>query len=120
MATFTKLLLSGSTDGKSVMIAATASPGTIVHTGPTDPTTIDEIWLYGVGSSGTDMPVTLEWGGVATPNDHIAYTVTSQTGLHLLAPGIPLKGNSTPLIIRAFTNGASHVNLYGYVNTITV
>ena len=118
MATYTKEILSGSTDGRSIMITATSTPGTIVHTGPTATTTIDEIWLYAVSSSTSDMAVTLEWGGVTAPIDHIEYTVTAESGLHLLAPGIPLKGNSTPLIVRAFTGGASHVNLYGYVNRI--
>jgi hypothetical protein len=33
MATFTKQVLSGSTDGKAVKVAATATAGTLLHTG---------------------------------------------------------------------------------------
>jgi len=35
MATFTKEILSGSTDGRPILVAATASAGTVIHTGPT-------------------------------------------------------------------------------------
>tara|TARA_B100001750_G_C15404429_1_gene544348 strand:- start:638 stop:1000 length:363 start_codon:yes stop_codon:yes gene_type:complete len=115
---YTKRLLSGSTDGKSIMITATATPGTIVHTGSSTATDIDEIWIYAVSSSANDMKVTLEWGSTTPPEAHIEYTVTQESGLHLLAPGIPLKGNATPLVVRAFTGGASHVNLFGFVNRI--
>ena len=34
MATFTKLKLSGSTDGKAIKVAATATAGTTIHTAP--------------------------------------------------------------------------------------
>jgi hypothetical protein len=51
MATFTKNILSGSTDGKAVKVAATATAGTTIHTGSATATTIDEVWLYAVNSS---------------------------------------------------------------------
>ena len=35
MATFTKKKLSGSTDGKPIAVAATATPGTLIHTAVT-------------------------------------------------------------------------------------
>jgi hypothetical protein len=46
MATFTKQILSGSTDGKQIKVAQTASSGTLIHTGSTTTTTFDEVWLY--------------------------------------------------------------------------
>jgi hypothetical protein len=51
MATFTKKILSASTDGKAVKVAATATAGTTIHTGSATATTIDEVWIYAVNSS---------------------------------------------------------------------
>jgi hypothetical protein len=38
--TFTKNILSGSTDGKAVKVAATATAGTTIHTGSATATTL--------------------------------------------------------------------------------
>jgi hypothetical protein len=46
MATFSKLVLSGSTDGRMVLVAATATLGTTIHTAHA--TDQDEIWLWAV------------------------------------------------------------------------
>jgi hypothetical protein len=46
MATFSKQILSGTTDGKQLKIGQTATPGTLIHTASTTTTTIDEVWLY--------------------------------------------------------------------------
>jgi hypothetical protein len=47
MATFTKLTLSGGTNnGRQIKVAATGSSGTLIHTGSTTTTTIDEVWIY--------------------------------------------------------------------------
>jgi len=40
----TKVVLSGSTDGKPIVITATESPGNLIHTASA--TEIDEIWIY--------------------------------------------------------------------------
>ena len=44
MATYTKLKLSGSTDGKGIKVTQTATPGDIIHTAHVS--ALDEIWLY--------------------------------------------------------------------------
>jgi len=115
---YTKLKLSGSTDGRGIAVAATATPGTLIHTGSSTATTIDEIWLYAMNQSGTDYKLTVEWGGVTT-SDLIEQTITTEAGLALVAPGLILKGNAgTALIVRAFCS-VSSVNIFGYVNQIT-
>jgi hypothetical protein len=43
MATFSKTILSGSTDGKQIKVAATATAGTLIHTGSTTPATLHEV-----------------------------------------------------------------------------
>ena len=52
MATYSKQLLSGSTNGKGIKIANTS---TTVHTAVAGTSDIDEIWLYAVNSSGSDV-----------------------------------------------------------------
>jgi hypothetical protein len=119
MATFSKTILSGSTDGKGIKVAATATAGTTVHTGSSTPTTLDEIWLYAVNTSASDVKLTVEWGGVASPDDHIEYTVKAENGLYLIAAGLLIKGNATPLVVRAFAATTNVIVVHGYVNRIT-
>ncbi len=119
MATFSKELLSASTDGRAIKVAATATAGTLIHTGSTTATTIDEIWLYAVNSDSTDRKLTLEWGGVTVPDDLIELTIGAEAGLVLVAPGLLIKGNSTALLVRAFAATANVVDIHGYVNRIT-
>ena len=115
MATFTKSTLSGSTDGRPVKVVATATAGTVIHTGSTTATTIDEVWLYATNTSAADVKLTLEWGGVTSPDDLIEQTITTEAGLVLIAP----KGNGTALIVRAFAASANVITISGYINQIT-
>jgi|APGre2960657444_1045066.scaffolds.fasta_scaffold277721_2 hypothetical protein len=120
MATFSKTILSGSTDGRGIKVAATATAGTLVHTGSSTATTLDEIWLYAVNTSASDVKLTVEWGGVSSPDDHIEYTVKAENGLYLIAPGILIKGNATTaLIVRAFAATTNVIVIHGYVHRIT-
>ena len=119
MATFTKSPLSGSTDGRPVKVVATATAGTVIHTGSTTATTIDEVWLYATNTSAADVKLTLEWGGVSSPDDLIEQTITAEAGLVLIAPGLLVKGNSTALIVRAFAATANVITISGYINQIT-
>ena len=119
MATFSKQILSGSTDGKAIKVAATATAGTTIHTGSTTTTTLDEVWLYAQNTSASDVKLTVEWGGTASPDDHIEYTVKAENGLYLIVPGLILKGNATALVVRAFAATANVICISGYVNRIT-
>jgi hypothetical protein len=120
MATFAKQTLSGSTDGRPVLVAATTiGAGTTIHTGSSTATTFDEIWLYAANSSTSAVKLTVGWGGTTDPNDLIEITLTGESGLVLIAPGLVLKGNATPLVVRASAGTASVITLHGYVNRIT-
>jgi len=119
MATFSKIALSGSTDGKLIKVAATATAGTTLHTGSATATTFDEVWLYAVNSDTSDRKLTIEWGGVSAPDDLIEQTITTESGLVLLVAGLIIKGNATPLVVRAFCASANVVMIGGYVNRIT-
>ena len=119
MASYSKLTLSGSTDGRAIKVAATATAGTLIHTGSTTATTYDEIWLYAQNTDTTARKLTIEWGGTSAPDDLIELTVGAESGLVLVAPGLLIKGNSTALIVRAFAATANVVTIHGYVNRIS-
>lgn len=119
MATFSKLVLESSVNGRAVQVAATASPGTTVHTGSTTTTDLDEIWLYAQNTGTSDVKLTLEWGGTSAPADLIEVTVPGESGLTLVVPGLIIKGAGTALVVRAFAGTASVINLFGYVNRIS-
>jgi hypothetical protein len=120
MATFTKQILSGSTDGKAIKVAATATAGTLIHTGSATVTTLDEVWLYAVNSSASDVKLTIEWGEATAPDGNIELSVTAESGLVLVVPGLLIKGAATELEVRAFAATANVICIHGYVNQITV
>jgi hypothetical protein len=116
MATYSKQLLSGSTNGKGIKVAATATAGTLIHTAVTGTSSLDEIWLYAHNTTSTAVKLTLEWGGVAAPDDHVEINIGAEgTGMILIAPGILLQNG---LIVRAFAATANVINIFGYVNRI--
>lgn len=119
MATFAKTTLSGSTDGRGILVAATTSPGTTIHTGPTNTAHFHEVWLYAQNYDSTDRKLTVEWGGTTAGTDHIEFTVKAENGLYLIVPGLILKGNATALVVRAFAATGTAIVMHGYVNTIT-
>jgi hypothetical protein len=118
MPTYTKKILSGSTDGRPVLVVATASAGTVVHTGSSTSATLEEVWLYASNSTTVQRTLTIQWGGTTSPNDSITLFLPPQSGLTLVAPGLIIKGNATPLVIRAFADSANQVSIVGYVNEI--
>lgn len=118
MATFSKSILSGSTDGKGILVAATSSPGTTIHTGSTTPATLHEVWLYAQNYDATDRKLTIQWGGTTAGTDDIEYTVKAENGLYLIVPGLLIKGNATALVVRAWAATGTAIVVHGYVNVI--
>ena len=118
MATFTKTVLSGSTDGKGIKVVQTATAGTTIHTGSTTVATLHEVWLYAVNSTTSDVKLTIEWGEATAPDGNIEYTVKAENGLYLIVPGLILKGNATALVVKAFAGTANVIVIHGYVNVI--
>jgi hypothetical protein len=121
MSTYSKLALqpAGTTgDGLGILVAATATAGTAIHTASSVPATIDEIWLYAYNNHSADILLTIEYGGVTAPKDVIKQTVTKESGLVLVVAGLLIQGNETPKVIRAFAATASQISIFGYVNRI--
>jgi len=118
MATYTRKILSGSTDGKGILVVATASSGTTIHTGPASASTKQEVWLYAINTDYYQHTLTIQYGGTTSPNDDIVLVIPAQVGLTLVVSGLMLVGNATPLVIRAYADTASKVVVNGYVNEI--
>lgn len=114
MADFSKQVLSGSTDGRLILIAATATLGTAIHT--VGATALDEIWLWAVNAAGATQKLTIEFGGVTDPGDLIEFTVKPEDGLYQIVPGLILTNS---LVVTAFCQTTNLVSVGGYVNRIT-
>lgn len=120
MATYSKVRLSGSTQGRPILIAAVSSAGTTVHvTGPSA-TILDELTLFANNTHTANVKLTIEYGGTTAPNDLIEQTIPFESGLQLVLTGLPLSGDgSAGVTVRAFAATASVVTLVGYVNRYT-
>jgi hypothetical protein len=118
MATFSKSKLSASVDGRAIKVAATATPGTVLHTASTTPATLHEVWLYATNTDGAARKLTVEWGATTSPDDLIELTIPLEGGLVLVSPGLLLVGNATPLVVRAFAEATNLITIHGYVNVI--
>ena len=114
MATYTKLKLSGSTDGKGIKVTQTATAGDTIHTAHA--TALDEIWLYATNTSDSDVELTFEWGEATAPDGNIICTVPSKSGLQLIIPGFLLTNS---LVVKAFADTANVIIIHGFVNRIS-
>jgi hypothetical protein len=122
MATLSKLALqpAGTTgDGLGILVSASVTAGTAIHTAASVTTTIDEVWLYAYNNHSASILLTIEYGGVTSPKDVIKQTLTAQNGLVLVVAGLLIQGNATPKVIRAFAATGSQISIFGYVNRIT-
>ena len=110
----TKVVLSGSTDGRNIKVVATATAGTVIHTAHA--TSEDELVLWAVNSDTSDRKLTIEFGGVTAPDDLIEKTISAESGMIMMVPGFLLTNS---LVVRAFADTANVVNVNGYVNRHT-
>ena len=117
--TFTKIKLSGSTDGLGILVDDAASAGKTIHTGPTDTDQMDEVWIYAANYDTTDRKLTIEYG-TASAGGIIEQTISAEAGLTLVIPGLVIVGNSSPKVIAAFAATTSAIQLFGYANRIDV
>lgn len=116
MATFTKRVLSGSSNGRGILVVATASPGTLIHTAVAGTTDFDEVYLEAVNTHSVAVTVTIEWGEATNPNGRIPGVVPPQSGLYMLVPGNVIQNG---LEIRVFASITNVVVIHGFVNRIT-
>lgn len=117
MATYSRLLLSGSTNGKPIPVAATASTGTTIHTAIAGTTSFDEIYAWAANVTTAAATLTIEWGGTTDPGNHMvkAYSIPANSPPIPIATGQVLNNG---LLMTAFGGTASAINITGYVNRI--
>jgi hypothetical protein len=117
MATYSRRLLSGSTSGKPIPVAATATLGTAIHTAVAGENAFDEVYLWASNVTGSTATLTIEWGGATDPGNHIvkAYPIPANSPPIPIVTGQVLNGG---LAVTAFSGTASAINLTGYANRI--
>jgi len=114
MATITKEFLSGTPGtGRPIKVAATSTPGTTLHTGHA--TAKDEVNIWLTNTDTVARLVTVEFGGVSAPDDHIKVTVPAGESV-LAVPGVPISGG---LLVKAYAAAANVITAWGYVNRIS-
>jgi len=116
MATYSKVKLSGCTNGKAIKVVQTATAGTTIHTAGAGETNWDEVWLYAVNSDAASRKLTIEWGEATAPDGNIELTIPAESGLVLVVPGLLIQNG---LVVKAFCVAANVVMIHGYINRIT-
>ena len=116
MATYTKLPLSGSTNGKRILITAiTSASATPIHTAIAGTSALDEVWLYAYNDFANSLACSILWGGTVEPNDVIRTIIPSKAGNILLVDGHLLQNGLT---IGAYASSGSYITIDGFVNRI--
>jgi hypothetical protein len=117
MATYSRQLLSGSTSGRAIPVAATATPGTAIHTAISGATGFDELYLWASNVTTAAATLTIEWGGVTDPGDHIvkALVIPANSPPIPIVTGQVLNGG---LLVKAFSGTASAINISGFCNRV--
>lgn len=117
---FTHEILSGSTNGLAIKVTGTATGASVtVHTAISGTTSRDEVWIYAQNNDadGETRTLTLEFGGTTDPDNLIITPIPCKAGPVLVCPGLPLRNS---LVVKAWSDEANDVQLYGYVNRVTV
>ena len=118
MGTYSKIILSGSTDGAGINASGTApSLGALIHTAVTGAAqSIDEVWLYAYCQVTTARDLGVCIGPTTNVNSRFTYTITAddQKGLYLVMPGMVCRNAA---LVKAYTTAATGgINVFGYVN----
>ena len=108
--------LSGSTDGRPILITGTATGTAVtIHTATANANTVDLISLWAGGETGPSGTLTLEWGGTSS-GDLLQQDLDFQTaGIYRVARQLPLENG---LAVTAYNSTASGCSLIGYVERI--
>lgn len=109
--------LSGSTDGKPVKVAATASTGTTIHTATSGSGDIDLVTLYATNNDadGEVRTLTLEWGTTTAADGNVVVPIPAKAGWVLVCERIPIMNS---LLITAFADEANDVLINGRVERV--
>lgn len=106
--------LSESTDGRGILVAATGSPGTLIHTALSSQAANewDEVTIRAVNKSATAIKLTVEWGGTNAA-DQVEITIPAESGFTEVIPGHVLQNGAE---LRAFAATANEVIIHGFIH----
>ncbi len=120
MGKWSKIILSGSTDGVGIPITATTpSGGNTLHTAVTGSAqSIDEIILYAYNTVTTAVNIRIAIGATTATGSRYEHTLPAGEtgGLQPIMPGLVLKN---ALVVKAYVSTAARVNIFGWVNRFT-
>lgn len=114
MASISRRILSGSTNGRPIAVTATTSPGTTLNVASA--TTINMVTIAAKNTATVARTFTIEWGSTST-SSHIIGVVPPQDGLYMLVDNMPISG--TTATIAAFATATSGLDILGYVDAFT-
>lgn len=116
MATYSKLTLSGSTNGQQILVTATTSGSAIpLHTAVSTTSSYDEIWIYAYNESTASVQCSILWGSTTEPNAVNRLSIPSQAGRILVVDGKLL---NNALTVLAYASIANVIAIDGFVNRI--
>lgn len=118
MASYSRLLLSGSTSGLPILVAATAiGSGTIIHTAVAGAAAFDEVYLWATNTDTVPRLLTIGFGGVTDPDNLLVknYSIPGNSIPYLIASGQSLNG---ALAVKAAVDVANKINISGHVNRL--
>jgi hypothetical protein len=116
MATYTKKLLSGSTNGQQIKVVHTTN-GTAdtIHTAVAGTSSLDEIWIYAYNDDTVPRNLVILFGGTTEPDNKVLTSVPAQSGRLLVLDGALLQNG---LVVKAYASAANVIILDGFVNNI--
>jgi len=109
-----EFLTGGTGDGRGIKVVKTTTAGTTIHT--CGASAKDEIYLWAFNTHSADLVLTIEHGGVTTPDDLYEFTVPFGDGLYPITPGLILSNSD---VIGAFAGTTNLIIIFGFVNRIT-
>jgi hypothetical protein len=115
--TISRVLLSGSTNGRPIKIVATATPGTTIHTAQSGTSGEDEIYVWVTNTDSSAHDLTCEFGGTTNPDDHIVHTYSIPPN-SLPFPILTGQCLNNSLAVKMFASAANVLVASGFVNRI--
>lgn len=109
-----RVLLSGSTNGRPIAIAATATPGTLLHTVSGDTDVLGAVTLWATNTTAAQVTLTLELGGTSA-SDNISLKIAANTTTKVL-DGATFDG---AVVLRAFAGSTPAINIFGFENRLS-
>jgi hypothetical protein len=114
------MILSGSTKGQGISVAATSSGGTAIDARGADPENgelrdVLGYHFFAVNNDDADVLLTIEFGGTAA-NNLIEKTIKAGEGLVTVVNGLMLEA---PVAITAFAATADKIMIYGDVREMS-